>query len=344
MQNLTAKQSGGKVLLRFTLPRRTTGGSRLETRPTLEILRAVLHSEENAEDPETVFSERAETLFVLPPEAQESFLEGDTIVFPVTEDTGTQNTQTGGTAYYAVRALNKKGEQAGFSNLASLRTYPVPLPPENIRALNTEKGIRLEWDPATPTVVPDTQPENVLVGYRIFRSTTMSPGDFQPMVSVPASNALTTSFVDKEIEWGRQYLYRIRTVVHYGNDRVESADSAPVSLLAEDRFPPPPPLRLIASAGPDRVDLSWDASVSISVGEKLQGYFLYRSEHPREGSPANFVRLNLTPIPSFSYTDTTAEPGIRYTYVVTAVDTSGNESEHSNQISATALKFEQEGE
>ncbi len=130
MQDLTAKQSGGKVLLRFTLPHRTTGGSRLETRPTLEILRAVLHSEENAEDPETVFSERAETLFVLPPDAQESFLNGETIVFPVAVDPATQATQAGRTAYYAVRALNKKGEQAGLSNLAALNLHPLPQPPE----------------------------------------------------------------------------------------------------------------------------------------------------------------------------------------------------------------------
>ena len=183
MQDLTAKQSGGKVLLRFTLPRRTTGGSRLQTRPTLEILRAVLPSEENAEDLETVFSEHAATLFVLPPEAQESFLAGDTFVFPVTEDPGTQETQAGRTAYYAVRALNKKGKQAGLSNLAALKSLPVPVPPENFRTLNTKKGIRLEWDPVTPAVVPDIQPENVLVGYRISRSTTIStttnPGGFQ---------------------------------------------------------------------------------------------------------------------------------------------------------------------
>lgn len=337
MQDLTAKQSGGKVLLHFTLPRRTTGGSRLQTRPTLEILRAVLPSEENAE---TVFSERAEILFILPPEAQESFLAGDTFVFPVTDDPGAQETQAGRTAYYAVRTLNKKGKQAGFSNLAALKSLPVPVPPENFRTLNTEKGIRLEWDPVTPAVVPDIQPENVLVGYRISRSSTMSPSDFQPIVSVPASNALITSFVDKGIEWGLQYHYRIRTVVHYAADRVESADSAPVNQVAEDLFPPPPPLRLIASAGPDRVDLNWDAP----AGEALQGYVIYRSEQTEEGSPANFVRLNLSPVLTFSYTDTTSEPGIRYTYVVTAVDTSGNESAHSNQTAATALKFEQEGE
>jgi fibronectin type 3 domain-containing protein len=338
---LTARQSGGKVLLRFTLPRRTTGGSRLETRPTLEILRAVLHSEETAEDLETVFSERAETLFVLPPEAQESFLERDTITFPLTVEPNAGATQAGG-AYYAVRALSKKGAQAGLSNLVALENLPVPLPPKNFRAQNTENGVRLEWDSITPSAAPDIQPEDVLVGYRIFRSNTMGPGDFQPVVSVPASNALITSFVDKEIKWGFQYHYRIRTVVHYGNERVESTDSNPVSHVAEDRFPPTPPLRLIASEGPGRVDLSWDAPVSISVGEEIQGYFIYRSEQSEEGPPADFIRLNLAPIPNFSYTDITAEPGIRYTYVVTALDTTGNESSHSNQASATALTFEQE--
>jgi fibronectin type 3 domain-containing protein len=48
-----------------------------------------------------------------------------------------------------------------------------------------------------------------------------------------------------------------------------------------------------------------------------------------------FVKLNSTPIATSNYTDTTVQSGKTYYYVVTAVDSSNNESSYSNQVSAT---------
>jgi len=40
-------------------------------------------------------------------------------------------------------------------------------------------------------------------------------------------------------------------------------------------------------------------------------------------------------VASTTYTDSTVQAGVTYFYVVTAVDSSGNESVYSNQASAT---------
>ena len=75
------------------------------------------------------------------------------------------------------------------------------------------------------------------------------------------------------------------------------------------------------------VVLTWDASTSPDV----VGYNVYRSGV--SGGP--YARLNgSTPVPALTYTDTVVQAGLTYYYVVTAVDSEGNESAYSNQASA----------
>jgi hypothetical protein len=74
------------------------------------------------------------------------------------------------------------------------------------------------------------------------------------------------------------------------------------------------------------VDLAWTPSTSTVIG-----YNTYSSTV--SGGP--FVKLNSTPMATSSYTDTTVQSGKTYYYVVTAVDSSNNESSYSNQASAT---------
>jgi fibronectin type III domain protein len=73
------------------------------------------------------------------------------------------------------------------------------------------------------------------------------------------------------------------------------------------------------------VDLKWKASASPVVG-----YYVYRSDK----SQGPYIKLNSTPAPMTSYTDTTVQGGHTYFYKVTAVDTQGRESMFSAQIRA----------
>jgi len=70
--------------------------------------------------------------------------------------------------------------------------------------------------------------------------------------------------------------------------------------------------------------LSWDASSSSATW----GYNVYRSNVSGSG----FTRINLSPVSALTYADTLVASGQTYYYVVTAVDSSGNESGFSNQI------------
>jgi hypothetical protein len=73
------------------------------------------------------------------------------------------------------------------------------------------------------------------------------------------------------------------------------------------------------------VDLKWKASVSPAVG-----YNVYRSE--TDGGP--YTKLTSAPVRTTNYTDRSVQSGHTYFYAVTAVDSKGKESVHSNHAKA----------
>ncbi|KPL23737.1 MAG: hypothetical protein AMJ75_05450, partial [Phycisphaerae bacterium SM1_79] len=94
-----------------------------------------------------------------------------------------------------------------------------------------------------------------------------------------------------------------------------------------DTTPPAVPTGLTATAGDAQVSLDWADN---SEGD-LDGYNVYRSTTPGGG----YSQLNGSLLSSSDYTDNSVSNGTTYYYVVTAVDTSSNESGYSNEDSAT---------
>ena len=101
------------------------------------------------------------------------------------------------------------------------------------------------------------------------------------------------------------------------------------------RLPPRRPA-LRATSGEGNVALNWNDN-----GEgDLAGYNVYRgtsSPVSTAGSPLN----GGTPLAASQYDDTTGTPGTTYFYVVTAEDTTGNESGASNEVSDSPDPFSQ---
>ena len=93
-----------------------------------------------------------------------------------------------------------------------------------------------------------------------------------------------------------------------------------------DTIPPAAPTGLLASGDTGQVLLAWNTNTE----PDLNGYNVYRSE--TSGGP--YAQLNGTPLPSPAYTDSNVVAGTTYFYVVTAEDTSANESVFSAESSA----------
>lgn len=88
-----------------------------------------------------------------------------------------------------------------------------------------------------------------------------------------------------------------------------------------DQTPPATPTGLLATAGDGQVALSWNANSD----SDLAGYNLYR----------NGSKVNTSLITTTSYTDTGRTNGTSYSYQISAVDDSSNESTKSTAVFAT---------
>jgi hypothetical protein len=88
-----------------------------------------------------------------------------------------------------------------------------------------------------------------------------------------------------------------------------------------DQSPPAVPINLTAAPGNGQVRLNWTANTE----PDLRGYKVYR----------NNVLITGTPIAANTYTDTAVANGTSYSYTVTAIDLTGNESAHSAAVVAT---------
>jgi hypothetical protein len=73
------------------------------------------------------------------------------------------------------------------------------------------------------------------------------------------------------------------------------------------------------------VALTWNASTST-----VSGYNVYRSTV----SGGSYTKINASPVAVLNYIDLTVQSGATYFYVATAIDSSGNESVNSIEVSA----------
>jgi len=312
-----AEQRGEGVVLRWSLPVLNTDGTRIDKPQRVEVFRWFT---DNLERVEENFVTQVQPAYLIPERLLATFVREARVEF--TDPLGPEvlRQQAGRYAVYAVKALNPKDQHAGFSNLVVVRLYPVPAPIAQLAAQVTEHAIELRW--AAPEQTTSGTPLEAIAGFHIFRSTTGEADSFVLIGTAP-----TASYADANFQFGQTYFYRVRTVAQFGVDTIESADSVVVSVTPRDVFPPPAPTRLVAIASPARVDLTWDASPAAD----LAGYYVYRSEQAGGG----YLRLTPALHLAQSFTDTGVELGKTYYYVVTAVDTEGNESPPSEPATAT---------
>jgi fibronectin type 3 domain-containing protein len=98
----------------------------------------------------------------------------------------------------------------------------------------------------------------------------------------------------------------------------------------EDTTPPSAPSSLASLSEDAAISLSWTAPPE----EDVAGYNIYRSTGDSV-SVTGATPLNGSPVSETSFTDVDLMNGTTYSYQVTALDESDNESPGSNAVSAT---------
>lgn len=253
---------------------------------------------------------------------------------------------------YRVRILNGDNRAAGYTRVAVAPSGTAPSPVQALRATASRNGAVVEWAPSpSPSVIElvrlhDAPPPPPQAKKPAGAAKATSPVDMdaeEPAeVRLRSADVKTTpnasdpgGIVDHTARRGETYTYRaqrIRLAEADGHTfKLRSELSQPVTLKNTDVFPPSPPTGVAgvpsSSGGHAAIDLSWQPDADID----LAGYNIYRRD-----AGGSFTRLNAAPLTGPAYTDATVTPGSRYTYRVTAVDASGNESAPSTEASETA--------
>jgi hypothetical protein len=265
VQDLSVVERGDLLVVQFTAPVQTTEGL-----PLKDPARFELHIDDN-------------TLSV-PANAT-----------PVHFETSAKP-YYGRVARIAVKALNPRDKDGGWSNVVNLPVIPAIGAPANFQVAAVAEGVQLSWNSTEKSFI-------------IYRQ---APGETE---LTKYDTATTSPYLDRNTVYDKPYVYAVKAVQETAESQVVKA--APYTPI--DKFSPAIPAGLAAVVGTQSVELVWERDTE----PDLAGYRIYR-----DAGTGQFERIGVSEnAPNFS--DKTAMQGKRYRYAVTAYDQSGNESKLS---------------
>jgi len=186
----------------------------------------------------------------------------------------------------------------------------APAAPTGLTATAGDTQVSLDWG---DNVEPD------LASYKVYQSTTIG-GPYTEVATTTVSD-----YTDTGLTNDTTYYYVVTALDSSGNESTYSAEtSATPSAPAPDTTAPAAPTGLTATAGDTQVDLDW----ADNTEDDLASYKVYQST--TIGGP--YTEVATTTVSD--YTDTGLTNDTTYYYVVTALDTSDNESPASSEASA----------
>ncbi len=219
---------------------------------------------------------------------------------------------------YVVRGIARSGRPGPPSARVTIPLVsPVAPPTAVVATMPTEKGVVVDWTP------PLAEPGGSPLAFNVYRRET-------PTVPLNQKPLAEIKFETGAFEYGKEQCFVVRAIQVLQNVTIESDPSAPGCLTPLDKFPPAAPRNLRTLAEEGAVNLVWEQNTEAD----LAGYLVLRDD----GAGGTLQPITANPVRDASYRDTTATPGLRYTYAVVAVDstTPGNQSAPSTPESVTA--------
>jgi hypothetical protein len=330
--DLTAQRIGDQVEFHWTTPTHTTDKTDIKGALTAELCR---QSNPSATPSSCVPLQR----FSIMPGASHAT---DPLPATLTADPATL-------LAYRIQILNAAGRSAGRSAPTFSVAGAAPPPIQQLHATPTRNGAVIEWQRQSTTSLVQLDRTLASAPKAPAPSPAKPKSSLQLAPSNPTEVRLQTptdqpdagGTTDSSAHKGETYTYtaqRIRSVVLNGHHLdLRSPTSSPVTLFLNDTFPPQPPTGLAAvpSGSGAAIDLSWQANTETD----LAGYHVYRQELTASNQPiSSWQRLTQTPATGPAFHDSTAVAGHHYTYRVTAIDASGNESQPSAPALETATE------
>ncbi|HEX3127172.1 MAG TPA: hypothetical protein VH394_07560 [Thermoanaerobaculia bacterium] len=339
--DLKVRQQDGRLLLDFTFPQTTAAGTALGGLSSIEVWESVQPAPRTGKPAPIdarVFESASALKLTIGQQDLPAVTFGSRVLIPIPvtlpepaappptptptptpEATATPTTTPAVPAnppnakayFYAVRTVSATGEKSDFSNQVAIIPGTPPAAPERLSVTGRPDGVLVEWSGTAGAT-----------GYNVYRRSADERSLGQPIHTAAAGER---SWVDTGARMGQSYIYGVTALA--GQDPlIESSVASEQEIRFQDRFPPPPPLELVALAEGGRVRLIWRASEA----EDLAGYHVYR-----RGAEGDFQRITTQPLQETEYIDTLASAGQTYSYRVTAVDQIGNESGPGAEVRAS---------
>ncbi|HEV8583081.1 MAG TPA: hypothetical protein VGX68_28780 [Thermoanaerobaculia bacterium] len=312
-KDLSVVQQGPRLLLSFAYPQVTPAGTALEGISAVEIWTASRPAVEGKANPmdSREFNAAAKLAQKLAGADLTAATEGDrvNVLLPLPETSAGAAPQA---QYFAIRTFGKEGDRSDLSNVASLVPKAPPAAPARVNVTARADGVLVEWSGV----------EGATAGYNVYRRSSQERAHGRP---IHVAGQAERSWLDTTARFGESYIYTV-TALAQQEPVVESAITSEHEVRYQDRFAPPAPTELVALAETGRVRLVWRASEA----DDLAGYLVYR----RVGESGAFERLTAQPVDVAEFNDTAVRGGESYSYRVTAVDQTGNESAPGGEVRA----------
>jgi hypothetical protein len=240
VRDLAAVEHGNKIVVHFTVPKKTTEDLPIKGNPDVE-LRIGPYVGPNFE---TALWERN----------SERVAAGDIhLSASIASVELPAEKLYGKTMVIGVRVHGPGGRSVGWSNLEVVTVVPALAAPEGLAAKDAPDAVQLEWHAAAPE-------------FRIYRK---APDDPEWALT---GTSLKPVFLDGTIEFGKTYKYVVQSVEKTGDKYAESERSVEIGFKPTDRFAPAVPAGLMGVPGTRTIELVWERNTE----KDFAGYRIYR--------------------------------------------------------------------
>jgi len=215
---------------------------------------------------------------------------------------GFNKLQDNTTYYYFITSFNKVEVESDQSEAVSATTKPRPVAPSGLKGESLKvKSVPLTWNP---------NPEPDIEKYHIYRAEE-GEKDFSRIASIKGK----TNFVDTGLKDGQVYKYRLQA-----EDKDELLSDLSESITVKTKPRPQKPGKIQGTIRQGKVHLSWTPSPETDI----EHYIVYEKKF--------FGSEKIGEVTAPLFSEAAPPKGKSKTYVITAKDRDGLESEPSEEI------------
>jgi fibronectin type 3 domain-containing protein len=226
--------------------------------------------------------------------------------------------RSGNKYFFKVRSRTSWLASSRDSNIVTFVYHTPVAAPQNVVAQVKDAEVRLRWTPSTTLI--DGKTADLPVRYQVLRS------DDDKQYDEIGHSLETTSYVDADVEIGKDYYYRVQSNLVFRDAVIDGSLSSTVKAEVLDTIPPPLVTGVTVIPSSQNVRVFWDRVAA----DDLAGYRIYR----REAGDKKLVKVGEVSATQTIFVDAAASAEAKLYYAVTSFDGSGNESELSEEATS----------